>query len=175
MPNLNWRKPYKYKDNKVVKAPKTLRKEMSAVQRAFVVGAIVASRNGYASARALSNLMPQSRQGLSQLVQRITKRAEESGLSLWDNILYENDLGRGRSALLSQEQKDAIINITTSNRNHREQESWQAIKEGNFNAIAPEMSISTFKNVIEESAINRHCSTTLTNTRNTIASDSTSE
>jgi hypothetical protein len=47
MPKLNRRKPFAYKQDKVIKPPKTSRREMSAVQRAFVVGAIVASRDGY--------------------------------------------------------------------------------------------------------------------------------
>ena len=82
MSNLNRRKPFKYKENKVVKINKTSRVEMTPVQRAFVVGAIIGSRNRYASASALAERMPQSRQGLSQLVQRVIKRAEEGGYNL---------------------------------------------------------------------------------------------
>jgi hypothetical protein len=122
MPKLNRRKPFAYKQDKVVKLSQTSHREMSAVQRAFVVGAIVASRDGYASARALStHIMPQSRQALSQQVQRVEKKADDLGREIWDEILYENDLGRGRSSLLTQEQKDTIIAITTSDRAHREQ------------------------------------------------------
>jgi hypothetical protein len=54
MTNLKRRKPFKYKANKVVKVPKTARKEMTPIQRAFVAGAVIASRDGYASANALS-------------------------------------------------------------------------------------------------------------------------
>ncbi|KAF1978970.1 hypothetical protein BU23DRAFT_647668 [Bimuria novae-zelandiae CBS 107.79] len=93
---------------------------MSAVQRAFVVGAIVASRDGYASANALSKRMPQTQLGLSRLVQRIERKAQEGGHNLWDEILYKNNLGRGRDEILTQEQKDAIIAIATSARNNRE-------------------------------------------------------
>ncbi|KAF2827147.1 hypothetical protein CC86DRAFT_382166 [Ophiobolus disseminans] len=46
------------------------------------------------------------------------------------------------------EQKNAIINITTSCRNNREKESWQAIRDSDFDDIIPRMSISTFENVM---------------------------
>jgi hypothetical protein len=52
------------------------------VQRAFVVGAVVAARDGYASANALSQLMPHTQQGLSALVTRVEKRARERDLDL---------------------------------------------------------------------------------------------
>jgi hypothetical protein len=64
MASINRRKPFNYKQNKVTKPPKTSRTEMSAVQRAFVVGAIVASHDGYASAAALLERMPQMQSGL---------------------------------------------------------------------------------------------------------------
>ena len=64
-------------------------------------------------------------------------------------------MGRGRNTLLNQEQKDAIINITTSCRNNREKESWQAIRDGNFNDIVPSISISTFENVMYEAGFAR--------------------
>jgi len=60
MPNLSRRKPFKYKQNKTAKIPKSSRTELTAVQRAFIVGAIVASRDGYVSANALSQRMQRS-------------------------------------------------------------------------------------------------------------------
>jgi hypothetical protein len=57
----------------------------------------------------------------------IKDKAESGGFDLWDPILYENDIGRGRLKLLTRVQKDEIIRITTQDRNHREQEAWQAI------------------------------------------------
>ncbi|KAF1972838.1 hypothetical protein BU23DRAFT_568679 [Bimuria novae-zelandiae CBS 107.79] len=132
MASITRRKPYKYKQDKVTKPPKTSRTEMSAVQRAFVVGAIVASRDGYASANALSKRMPQTQSGLSRLVQR-----------------------RGRDEILTQEQKDAIIAIATSTRNNREKQSWQAIKDGDFKDVAPEISVTTFENVMYEAGYSR--------------------
>lgn len=155
MAKINRRKPFKYKEDKVVKPPKTLRVEMTAVQRAFVVGAIVASRDSYASATALAKRMQQTQPGLSALVRRIERRAEERGCDLWADIIYSNELGRGRNALLNQEQKDAIIALVTSSRQHREKESWQAIKDGDFNSIVPEISISTFENVMYNAGFSR--------------------
>ena len=154
MPKLNRRNPFQHKHDKVVKIPKTSRTEMTTVQRAFLVGAIVASRYGYAFAHALSARMPHTRQGLPQLLQRVEKKLEEGSHNLWDEILYKNGLGRRRSTLLSQEQ-DAIINIVTSSRNNREKESWQAVKDGDFDDIIPKMRITTFENVMYEAGYAR--------------------
>ena len=114
MAKITRRKPFQYKKDKVIHHPKTSRTEIRPETRAFIVGAIIASRDGYASANALSKKRSRSQSNLSELVRRVESRALESGFNLWDPILYENDLGRGRSALLTQEQKDAIIAITTS-------------------------------------------------------------
>ena len=67
-----------------------------------------------------------------------------------DEILYENDLGRGRSKLLTRGQKDRVVALVTSSRNNREKESWQAIADGDFNEIVPRISVTTFKNIIYE-------------------------
>jgi hypothetical protein len=82
MSTINRRKPYQYKQNRVAKPPATSRKEMNPVTRAFVVGAIVASRDGYASATALLTLMPPTQQGLSALVRRVEQRAKDSSFNL---------------------------------------------------------------------------------------------
>lgn len=155
MAKINRRKPFKYKENKVIKPPKTPRTEMTAVQRAFVVGAVVASRDGYASANALSTLMDRSQSNLSALVRRVENRAREGGFDIWDEILYENDIGRERSTLLTQAQKDAIVALTTSTRQSREEESHQAINNGNFKHIVPEISVTTFENVMYEAGYSR--------------------
>jgi transposase len=56
---------------------------------------------------------------------------------------------------LTPEQKQAIIAITTSDRAHREKESFQAIKDGDFNEILPDISITTFENVMYEAGYAR--------------------
>jgi len=71
MSTINRCKPYQHKQNRVAKPPATSRKEMNPVTRAFVVGAIVASRDRYASATALLTLMLPTQQGLSALVRRV--------------------------------------------------------------------------------------------------------
>jgi hypothetical protein len=128
---------------------------MSAVTRAFLVGAYVASRDGYASQQDLATLVQRTHPAICKLIRRTEEKAIASKLDLWDPILYENDLHRGRSALLTREQKDAIVKLVTSTRNNREKESWQAIKDGNFNEIIPQMSITTFENVMYEAGYAR--------------------
>ncbi|KAJ4318743.1 hypothetical protein N0V94_004257 [Neodidymelliopsis sp. IMI 364377] len=127
---ISRQKKLKYKENKVIKPPKTSRTEMPPTMRAFLCGAITAMRGGYVSLGDLAKQVNRDQSGLSKLYQRVEQKAEDLSLQLWDNILSENNLGRGRSALLTQEQKDAIITLVTSTRNNREQESWQAIAHG---------------------------------------------
>jgi hypothetical protein len=97
------RKLFKYKENKVVKPPKTSRTEMSAVMRAFVVGAITGMRGDYASQSALANTVNCTQQGISKLIRRVEQKAQDLSVNPWDEILHENDLGRGRSSLLTQD------------------------------------------------------------------------
>ena len=97
MAHINRRKPYNYKVHKKV-APKTARVEMTPVQRAFAVGAILA---GGASHNSIAKLMGRDQSSILKLVKRTTERVAASRVDLWDSILYENDLGRGRSKLLS--------------------------------------------------------------------------
>lgn len=126
------RKPYKYKGTKVSKVQKTSRKEIHPVTRAFVVGAIITSRDGYASVTDLAHRLDISQTAMSALVRRVESKASNSALNIWEPSLYENEPGRGRKVLLSQEQKDTIIRITTQDREHREWEPWQVIAYRNF-------------------------------------------
>ena len=152
---VSCRKTFKYKENKIVKSPKTGRTELTPVERAFAVGAITGMRGDYDSHRALAEVMGRSKGTISTLLQRVEKKAKELDTFLWDTILYENDLGRGRSTLLTQDQKDSIIQLVTSSRSNREKESWQAIKNGDFKHIVPEMSVTTFENVMYEAGYAR--------------------
>ena len=151
MTHFNRRKPYAYKVRKTI-PPKTARVEMTPVQRAFAVGAIL---GGGASHNSIAKLIDRNQSGLSKLIKRTTERAAASRADLWDSILYENDLGRGRSELLSQEQKDEIVRITVQDRAHREQEPQEAIAAGNFNSIGVQISYTTFKNVMYAAGYSR--------------------
>lgn len=44
---------------------------------------------------------------------RIKDKAESGGFDLWDPVLYPNDIGRRRPEILTREQKDEIVRITT--------------------------------------------------------------
>jgi len=88
MPQIKRRNPFKYKANKVVKQPKTSRTEMNPITRAFVVGAVVASRDGYGSAKGLADRMARTQPGLSALVRRVEERARDGGFDLWDPYTY---------------------------------------------------------------------------------------
>ncbi|KAF1942878.1 hypothetical protein EJ02DRAFT_502573 [Clathrospora elynae] len=152
MSTTGCRKPFAYKQNQIVKPPKTSCTEINLITHAFVVGTIIAARNSYASAKALAPILHRNRSNLSALVRCVEQRAKDGALYLWVPILYKNDLGRRRRALLTQEQKDAIIKIVTLLRQNQEKEAHQSIAERNFNSIMPKMSVSTFENVMEQYA-----------------------
>ncbi|KAF2627728.1 hypothetical protein BU25DRAFT_310346, partial [Macroventuria anomochaeta] len=103
----------------------------------------------------LATTMGRSQGTLSELLKRVEMKANNHAVALWDDILYENDLGRGRSLLLTRQQKELIIQIATSSRDAREKEPWQAIADGNFKDVVPEMSITTFENVMYEAGYAR--------------------
>ncbi len=128
---------------------------MNLITRAFVVGAVLASRDGYASAKALAPLIKRSQTGLSALIRRVEERARDRNFNLWEPILYQNELGRGREDILTAEQKTAIISIVTSSRRHREKEAWQAVGDGDLLGVAPKISILTFENVMYEAGYSR--------------------
>ena len=144
------RKNFNYKQYKKIRAPKTNRKELSLVERAFAVGALTAMRGDYANQRDLATTMGRSQGTLSELLKQVEMKANNQTVALWDDILYENDLGRGRSPLLTRQQKELIIHVATSSRDAREKEPWQAIPDGDFKEVVLEMSITTFENVMYE-------------------------
>jgi hypothetical protein len=119
------------------------------------MGAVIGMRGDYASQQDLANTIGRTQQGISKLVKRIEQKAADLSVALWDDILYENSLGRGRPALLTQEQKDQIIAIVTSTQENREKESWQAIAHGDFSYIVSSISITTFENVMYEAGYAR--------------------
>ncbi|KAF1972160.1 hypothetical protein BU23DRAFT_508906 [Bimuria novae-zelandiae CBS 107.79] len=152
MPQTNRRKPFPYKARKS-RVNKTEREEMAPLKRAFAVGAAVL---GGASQISVAKELEIDQGNLSRLISRLKSRSEALKLPLWDPSLYENDIGRGRPELLDQSQKDLIIKIVTSDREHREKEAWQAIADGYFEERGlPKMSITTFQNVMYEAGYSR--------------------
>ena len=152
---ISRRKKFNYHGNKKKTYPRTNRTEMSVVERAFAVGALTAMRGDYATQRDLARTMGRQQGSLSKLLHRVEAKVYNNTVALWDEIVYENKLGRGRSRLLTRKEKDEIISIATSSRSAREKESWQAIAHGDFDSIDPEISITTFENVMYEAGYAR--------------------
>ena len=146
--SISCHKSFKYTKYPLARGPKTDRTELSGIARAFAVGALTALRGDHASQHQLARTMGRSQGTLSELLKRVEQKANDKTVAPWDEILYQNDLGRGRSKLLSKKQRQQIIEIVTSSRNNHEKEAWQAIADGDFSEIVPEMSISTFENVL---------------------------
>ena len=133
---------------------KTSRRELQPCERAFIAGAVL---GGYASHAAVLTFFPDSisKSTVTKLVSRVQQLADKSGLPLSNPYLYETQPGRGRKELLTPKQKEEIIKITTSDRNHREKEAWQAIKDADFSKITPSISISTFENIMYAAGYSR--------------------
>jgi hypothetical protein len=149
---INRRKPFQYKKTRVQRVAKTPRTEIPPETRAFIAGAVLF---GNAKQHTLAAALQRPQGTISKVLNRIKDKAESGGFDLWDPIVYENDIGRGRPELLTRVQKDEIIRITTQDRNHREQEAWQAIQKRNFDAVAPNISVSTLENVMYEAGYKR--------------------
>ena len=149
---LNRRKPFKDKNTRTPRVPKTSRTEIPPETRAFIAGVALL---GNVSHHTIAATLHRDRSGISKLVKRIQEKAESGGFNLWDPTLFQDDIGRGRPELLSDDQKKEIIRITTQDRDHREQEPWQAIKHDELHAIAPSLSVSTFENVMYEAGYSR--------------------
>jgi hypothetical protein len=149
---LSRRKPFKYKNTRTSRVLKTSRTEIPPETRAFIAGAALL---GNVSHHTIAATLHRDRLGISKLVKRIQEKAESGGFNLWDPTLFQDDIGRGRPELLSDDQKKEIIRITTQDRDHREQEPWQAIKHDELHAIAPSLSVSTFENVMYEAGYSR--------------------
>jgi hypothetical protein len=150
---LSRRKPRVYR-SRVETPKKSERRELTAVERAFCCGAVI----GGAGLKDVLELLPPNtitKSGLSKLIKRVKRKAEEASLPISDPYLYGTEVGRGRKHLLTEEQKRGIIAIATSCRNNREKESWQAIQDNDFKAITPRIIISLFENIMYEAGYSR--------------------
>lgn len=129
------RKPRGYKGVKE-RVNKTARRELTATERAFAVGACIAGGSTHSEV-ALYFPNAGGRGTIQKVVSRVAARAKETGLPITHPSLYESAPRSGRPELLNNRQKRAIIRIVTSDQQHREKEPWQAIADGDFSDIIP--------------------------------------
>ncbi|KAF2676171.1 hypothetical protein K458DRAFT_437458 [Lentithecium fluviatile CBS 122367] len=113
------------------------RRDLTPAQRAFTVGAatlVSASHNDIAN-HFKGRI---TRSGVSRLVARTVQKAKDAGLPLSDPYLK------------------MIVQIDTSDRQHREKESWQATRDGDFESVVPKIPISLFENVMYDAGYSRN-------------------
>ncbi|KAF1949007.1 hypothetical protein CC80DRAFT_555815 [Byssothecium circinans] len=108
MPTVSRRKPRVYRGVKS-KPKKTDRTELSPEGRAFAAGAAIL---GGVTHGRISKFMPRDRSKISKLIERVILRSEEAGLPVYDPYVFANEPGRGKPDLLTQEQKNKIVEIT---------------------------------------------------------------
>ena len=116
------RKPIKKKGH----APtikKTSRRELTAIERAFIAGAYIAgslSHNDYA------NLFPPgvaSKSTITRTVQRVNERATKLNTIIIDPRCYEFASTRGAPRLLDDEQRARVVELTIASQESREKKS----------------------------------------------------
>ena len=128
--------------------------QVHPTERAFIAGAVIAGGITHQKASEYFHDAA-SKSTITKLIQRVKARTDAPGLPISDPKVYETEVGRGRPELLTPEQKREMVKIATSDRQHREKEAWQAIADGDFDEIAPKMSISTFENVMYQAGYSR--------------------
>ncbi|KAF2621130.1 hypothetical protein BU25DRAFT_426733 [Macroventuria anomochaeta] len=152
-PVLSHRKPLKYKGCAAV-IKKTSSCELRPCERAFAVDACIV---GGATQDAVAAYFPNAggQITIQKVVSTIMKRAKEENLPITLPSFYKDLPRSGRPELLTARQKRAIIKIITQDRAHCEKEPFQAIADGNFKDIVPQMSISTFENILYKACFSR--------------------
>jgi transposase len=142
------RKPMKKKGRAPI-IKKTSRRELTAIERAFIAGACIA---GSLSHNDCANLFPHgvaSKSTITRTVQRVNERAIELNTTIIDPRCYEFQSTRGAPRLLDDEQRARVVELTIASQKSREKESWQAIKDGDFvNAGLPNFSVSLHENIM---------------------------
>jgi hypothetical protein len=82
--------------------------------------------------------------------------AEELSCSVSDPRCFENPTNRGATKRLTDAQEQKIIELVTSDREHREKEAWQYIFQGDLEAIGiPKISVSSLENILYRAGYSR--------------------
>jgi hypothetical protein len=147
MDPISRRKPRKYKGLHP-QPTKTSRRELTVVERAFVAGACIA---GSLSHNDCAKLMhPRcNKSTITRTCQRVNRMAEQLSCSVSDPRCFENPTNRGAERKLTDAQEAMVVDLVTSNRQHREQETWQLIQSGELEAIGlPKISISLLETIM---------------------------
>ncbi|KAF1360998.1 hypothetical protein EJ07DRAFT_164613 [Lizonia empirigonia] len=114
---------------------KTTRRELTAIEGAFIAGA---------------------KSTVTRTVQRVNERALELNTTIVDPRCFEYPSNRGPERLLNDEQRAQVVAITIGSRKSREKESWQPIKDGDFeNCGLPHFSISLHQNIMYDAGYAR--------------------
>lgn len=148
MDRVKRRKPRNYKG---VKSPirKSSRRELTAVERAFIAGACIAGSLSHNDCSNLFGPNVASKSTVTRTCQRVNKLALELDTTIVDPRCYEFPSERGPEELLTEEQRAQVVAATIATRESREKESWQAIKDGDFVKLGlPEFGVTLHQNIM---------------------------
>ncbi|KAF1354196.1 hypothetical protein EJ07DRAFT_168386 [Lizonia empirigonia] len=135
---------------------KTTRCELTAIERAFIAGACIAGSLSHKDCANLFGPGVASKSTVTRTVQRVNERALELNTTIVDPRCFEYPSNRGPERLLNDEQRAQVVAITIGSRKSREKESWQAIKDGDFeNCGLPNFSISLHQNIMYDAGYAR--------------------
>lgn len=154
MDRVTRRKPRNYKGLHPI-PPKTARRELSETERAFIAGACMSGNLSHNDALHFFDNNRCSKSTITRTTQHVKKVAEEYGCKITDPRCFQNLPGRGGIHKVTEDHKKLIIAITTQDRSHREKESWQAIDDGDYSGVLPNLSISTLENIMYEAGYSR--------------------
>lgn len=146
-PQTSCRKRRKTK-GRAPRVTKTPRREHPPTLRAFIVGAIFYGTQQYQVHKDTGV----SSSVINKIFKRAMERAEEAGLPIWDDYIFQTDtLGQGRPALLDEAQKARLRETVVQDRPHRYMPAHILLQiEVWKDAQIPRLSRSTLQNVMYE-------------------------
>ncbi|KAI0616958.1 hypothetical protein TUN199_11052, partial [Pyrenophora tritici-repentis] len=135
---------------------KTLRRELTAIERAFIAGACIAGSLSHNDCAQLFGPNVANKSTITRTVQRVNERATKLNTTIIDPRCFEFPSKRGPPRLLNDEQRARVVELTIASQKSREKESWQAIKDRDFvNAGLPNFSVTLHQNIMYDAGYAR--------------------
>jgi hypothetical protein len=128
---------------------KTARCELTAVERAFVAGACIAGSLSHKDCANLFGSSVASKSTITRTCQKVNELALQLSTSIVNSRCFSYPSNRGPERLLSDEQRAQVVALTVASRESREKESWQALKDRDYEKTSlPQFSITLHQNIM---------------------------
>jgi hypothetical protein len=121
------------------------------VERAFVAGTCIAGSLSYKDCANLFGPGVASKSTITRTCQKVNELALWLNTRIVDPRCFSYPSNRGPGRLLSDEQRAQVVALTFASRETREKETWQALKDRDFeNASLPKFSVTLHQNIMYE-------------------------